>query len=132
MQFLDLFDAANPCDAYRRCASVLPQQALALANSDLAQNLSRALAGKLSANAKEDEAFVRAAFETVLCRPPREAEEKASARFLATQRELFQANAAELTAAPKLPGGPSADPAQRARENLILALFSHTDFVTVR
>jgi mono/diheme cytochrome c family protein len=117
MEFLDLFDAANPCDAYRRTASVLPQQALALTNSDLAQR---------------DADFVRAAFETVLCRPPRDAEAAASATFLANQRELFAASAAELKAAPRLPGGPSADPIRRARENLILALFSHTDFVTVR
>ena len=132
MEFLDVFDAANPCDAYRRTTSVLPQQALALANSDLAQRLSRLLAGKLSASAKEDGAFVRAAFEQVLCRPPRADEVAASAKFLGKQRELFDANAAELKAAPKFAGGPSGDPAQRARENLVLALFNHTDFVTVR
>jgi len=132
MEFLDLFDAANPCDAYRRTTSVLPQQALALANSDLAQKMSRVLAGKLAASAKEEADFIRAAFEQVLCRPPRDVEATASAKFLATQRELFDANAVELKAAAKLPGGPSSDPAQRARENLILALFNHTDFVTVR
>jgi hypothetical protein len=55
-----------------------------------------------------------------------------SAKFLATQRVLFEANAAELKTAPTVPGGPSSDAAQRARENLILALFNHTDFVTVR
>ncbi len=131
MEFLDLFDAANPCDAYRRSSSVLPQQALALANSDLAQKLSRTLAAKLSATAKEDADFVRVAFEQVLCRPPRAAEAAASAKFLARQRELFETNAAELKVA-KAAGGPSADPAQRARENLILVLFNHTDFVTVR
>jgi hypothetical protein len=129
-EFLDLFDAANPCDAYRRTASVLPQQALALTNSELAQRLSRVLAGKLSAAAKGDDDFIRAAFETVLCRPRRDSEAIVSAQFLAKQRALFEASAAELKAAPK--GGPSADPAQRARENLILVLFNHTDFVTVR
>jgi hypothetical protein len=132
MEFLDIFDAANPCDAYRRTASVLPQQALAMTNSDLAQKLSRTLADKLSATAKVEGEFVRAAFEQVLGRPPRAAEATAGAKFLATQRELFEASAAELKAAPKLPGGPSADPAQRARENLVLALFNHTDFVTMR
>jgi hypothetical protein len=121
-EVLDIIDAANPCDAYRRTASVLPQQALAMTNSDLAQRLSRTLAGKLSATAKDDEAFVRAAFETILCRAPREAEVTASVRFLARQKALF-----ETTTDLKI-----ADPAQRARENLILALFSHTDFVTVR
>jgi hypothetical protein len=129
-EFLDIFDAANPCDAYRRTASVLPQQALALTNSELAQRLSRVLAGRLSASAKGDADFIGAAFETVLSRPPRDAEVIMSAQFLARQRALFEQNAAELKAAPK--GGPSTDPAQRARENLILVLFNHTDFVTVR
>ncbi len=132
MEFLDIFDAANPCDAYRRTTSVLPQQALALTNSDLAQRLSRVLAGKLSASAKEEADFIRIAFEQVLSRPPQKGEATATAKFLAKQRELFEANAAELKAAPKAVGGPSTDPAQRARENLILALFNHTDFVTVR
>jgi hypothetical protein len=27
---------------------------------------------------------------------------------------------------------PSADPAQRARENLVQVLFNHNDFVTIR
>src|SRR5262249_20874183 len=77
--FLDLFHAATPCDAYRRTASVLPQQALALANSDLALRLSRVLAAKLAAAAKTDDEFIRAAFEQVLGRPPRAAELTASA-----------------------------------------------------
>ncbi|MBN9119520.1 MAG: DUF1553 domain-containing protein [Planctomycetes bacterium] len=132
MGFLDIFDAANPCDAYRRTSSVLPQQALAMTNSDLAQKMSRVLAGKLSAVAEADDAFVRVAFEQVLGRPPRDAEAAAGAKFLAQQRELFEASAGELRAAPKQPDGPSANPAQRARENLILVLFNHTDFVTVR
>jgi hypothetical protein len=131
MEFLDLFDAANPCDAYRRTASVLPQQALALSNSQLALRLSRVLAGKLSA-AKSDADFVTAAFEQVLSRPPREAEAAASLAFFARQRELFESHAPELKAAATQPGGPSADPAARARENLVLALFNHTDFVSVR
>ncbi len=132
MSFLDIFDAANPCDAYRRTASVLPQQALAMTNSELAQKVSRTLAGKLSTTAKDEPDFIRAAFETVLCRPPREAEAAASVKFLAKQRELFESHEVELKVAAKQPGGPSAIPAQRARENLVLALFNHTDFVTVR
>jgi hypothetical protein len=129
MPFLDLFDAANPCDAYRRTTSVMPQQALALSNSDLVLRHGRVLAAKLSKATTGDEAFVRAAFETVLSRPPREAELAASLRFLASQAKLFAASKAELKPAPE---GPSADPAARARENLVQALFNHTDFVTIR
>ena len=131
MEFLDIFDAANPCDAYRRTASVLPQQALAMTNSELALTMSRALAKKLTGE-KSDDAFVRAAFEQVLTRRPREAELSASLKFLLRQRELFQAHTSELKPDPKQPAGPSVDPALRARENLVLALFNHTDFVTVR
>lgn len=130
-EFLDLFDAANPCDAYRRTTSVLPQQALALVNSDLARRTSRVLAGRLSAAAPADDGFVRAAFERVLGRPPREDEAAAARAFLARQRVLFGANPA-LRGTPVPAGGPSADPAVRARENLVLALFNHSDFVTVR
>src|SRR5262249_52612969 len=35
MEFLELFDAPNPCDCYQRTSWVLPQQALALINSEL-------------------------------------------------------------------------------------------------
>ena len=43
------------------------------------------------------------------------------------------AQPAELTVDPKLvPIAPSTDPARRARESLVQALFSHTDFLTIR
>jgi hypothetical protein len=126
MEFLDLFDAANPCDAYIRTATVLPQQALALANSELTLRLSRTLATKLTGT---DTEFVRAAFEQVLSRPPRDAELTAALDFLKRQAALFEVNKAELKPAKD---GPSADPKQRVRENLVHALFNHTDFVTVR
>ena len=63
----------------------------------------------------------------VLGRPPRDAELSASRDYLARQVKLFAGN--KLTATPD---GPSADPAVRARENLVQALFNHTDFVTIR
>jgi hypothetical protein len=97
---------------------VLPQQALALSNSELSLHLARTLANRLPAG--DDEAFVTAAFEQVLSRPPRPAERTASMAFLEQQRKLFE---------PELKG---ADIAARARENLVQALFNHTDFVTVR
>jgi hypothetical protein len=117
-QFLDLFDAANPCDAYKRTTSVLPQQALALSNSELAIRLSRALAKKLPDG--NDGEFVTAAFEQVLSRPPRNAERVASMAFLEQQRKLFES---------ELKG---TDANTRVRENLVQVLFNHTDFVTIR
>jgi hypothetical protein len=125
MAFLDLFDAANPTDCYRRATSVRPQQALALANSELTLRMARKLAAKITE--PDDISFVRAAFEQVLAREPTPAELAASIGFLAKQAELFRAMKLTPT-----PDGPSADPTRRARENLLAALFNHTDFVTLR
>ena len=47
MPFLELFDAPDACDAYRRTTSVVPQQALALVNNDMLLDLSRELADRL-------------------------------------------------------------------------------------
>jgi hypothetical protein len=145
MQFLDLFDAADPCDAYRRTTSIRPQQALAMANSELAIRLGRLLARQLTAalasegNSQENASasgtsFVAAAFEQVLSRAPTAAELAASEAFLLKQIELFaSAKAEDLAATAKDEAvAPSADPATRARENFVQALFSHHDFVTIR
>ncbi len=48
MAFLQLFDAAAPTQCYRRTESVMPQQALALANSRLTLVASRRLARELT------------------------------------------------------------------------------------
>jgi hypothetical protein len=139
MAFLDLFDAANPCDCYRRSASVRPQQALALANSELTLRMARRLAGKLMPDFPADDRFVNAAFEQVLARPATQAELAACTAFLARQVRLFRASpplatrGANATPLATMPGdAPSTDPVRRARENLVHALFNHTDFVTLR
>ncbi len=48
MQFLSTFDGANPCECYRRSSTVLPSQALALANSELLVHYGRLCAATLS------------------------------------------------------------------------------------
>jgi hypothetical protein len=132
MEFLELFDEANACEAYRRSVSVLPQQALALSNSGLELRQGRVLARRLwqtVAGPDRETAFVGAAFEQVLGRPPSAAETRASAAFLARQARLFEQSKAEIR---PTADGPAADPAARARENLVHALFNHNDFVTIR
>ena len=138
MRFLVLFDEASPNECYRRTESIVPQQALALANSALSLGQSRKLARTLAETLKDaadgDGAFVTAAFEQVLCRPPSEEELAACREFLAQQREQL-ADAKSLTgfsgaAAADVP--PSEDAALRARENLVHVLMNHNDFVTVR
>ena len=130
MTFLRLFDAASPNECYRRQHSVVPQQALALANSPLALTESRVLAGKLKSEAD----FVTAAFEQVLSRPPTDAERATCEAFLKDQAarlaEPTKLSAFSIGDKPSVL--PSEDPAQRARENLVHVLLNHNDFVTIR
>ena len=155
MRMLTLFDAASPNECYRRSESIIPQQALALSNSAASLSQARKLAGQLWSSAPTESteggvsggpgvsgevtgasgvAFVRAAFEQVLARPPRSDEARACLEFLDQQQRLL-AEPAKLNpsvgkAAPQL--APSPDPAMRARENLVHVLLNHNDFVTLR
>jgi hypothetical protein len=136
MEFLRMFDAANLRECYRRQASIRPQQAFALVNSSLTLAQSRKLAGRLVREGGEnidDDAFVTAAFETVLSRGPSESELKECRRFFAVQKkQLTEPEKLELLGNTSNAVPPSSDSAQRARENLVLVLFNHNDFVTVR
>jgi hypothetical protein len=138
MKFLEIFDAASTNECYRRSESIVPLQALALANSAVSIEQSRLLARKLcSAVASEnqpDNAFVEIAFEQILGRAP-SAEELSECRaFLTSQTELLRApdKLTAVAGGAKTPTTPSADAAQRARENLTHVLLNHNDFVTVR
>ncbi|QDU75817.1 Planctomycete cytochrome C [Bremerella volcania] len=134
MQMLVTFDAAAPNECYRRSQSVIPQQALALSNSSLVVEQSRRLAARLSGEVPEAEGFIRAAFESILCRDCTVEELAACQEFLVSQTERLSYSG-ELTpiASGAKAGVPAADDsAQRARENLVHVLFNHNDFVTVR
>jgi hypothetical protein len=129
MEFLELFDAANACDCYKRTSSVQPQQALALTNSELTKSLSRALAKRLwdkvsALGERSSDEFIQQAFLQVLNRQPRDAEFQASKDFLEQQSVRLVAATSESTA--------DFDAAVRSRENLVHALMNHNDFVTVR
>jgi hypothetical protein len=131
MKFVEMFDAPDPCECYRRSESIVPQQALLMTNSRLLLDMSRLLARKLSKGVSDDSAFIVAAFEQLLSRRPTVQEQAVCKEFLGKQVELFR------TAKPvavKGEGGvaPSADPVMRARESLVRALFNHDDFVTMR
>jgi hypothetical protein len=140
MQFLSLFDSANPVECYRRSESIAPQQALAMANSTLTLAQSRLLAKKLGdslGNVAADDApqrFVASAFVRILCRQPSEAELTTCLEFLNEQATKL-ADPKSLTAFSAGPAAsvpPASDPVQRARENLVHVLLNHNDFVTVR
>jgi hypothetical protein len=135
MPFLELFDAPDPCDAYRRAISVVPQQALALVNNELVVDLSRKIAARLGASfeqseshgADADRAFVTAAFEQVLSRPPSSRESEVAAAFLERQAALL----GRASGSSSQGSGTAGDPSERARRDLVHVLFSHNDFVTI-
>lgn len=153
MKMLVLFDAAGPQECYRRSESVIPQQALVLANSPLAIDQARRLAQLLwkktaeveipfttDADAQPEDNWLRQqrliqlAFQTLIGRECTAEELQVCQSFLARQTELLQ-DEQQLT---KLPGTSksqtqaSPEPAARARENLIHTLINHNDFVTLR
>ena len=106
VEFLKIFDGPAVTECYERRPSVMPQQALALANSELALTEARRLAKQLATD--DDEGFVRAAFAQVLARRPTAEETRLGRDFLAVAVK------------------------ERARENFVLVLLNHNDFVTVR
>ena len=116
-EFAEMFDPPNPTECYRRTETIVPQQALALTNSKLSHDRSRALAQRLAekftTGATDDAAnFILAAYEQILTRRPTEEELAACRDFLAKESELAKADS--------------------ARASLVHVLFNHNDFVTVR
>jgi hypothetical protein len=122
--FLEAFDGADVMECYRRQVTVVPQQALALANSALSDQQARELARKLDAQvAPESNAdFVRLAFECLLNRAPSDAERERCLRFLTDHRPL--GTGADRDA--------RSDATQPARVSLIRVLMNHNDFITIR
>ncbi len=115
VEFLKLFDSANPNECYERRPTVVPQQALAMSNSELIINHSRTLAAELSKQAgTDDQKFINLAFVQILSRPPTAEELSLCSRALAAHPTTRPADSA------------------RPRQNLVLVLFNHNDFVTIR
>jgi hypothetical protein len=140
VEFLATFDQANVNECYERTESVVPQQALALANSALsvgqarilARDLWEAVEGRPTPVAGRD--FVSAAFLQILGRTPSRQERGQCEQFLQAQASLLS-EAKKLTpfaTGAANPVTPSADPQQRARESLVHVLLNHNDFVTIR
>ena len=113
MEFLKIFDGPAVTECYVRRPTVVPQQALAMANSELTLNEAGSLAKKLSAEAGDDtEAFAGRAYEHILARQPKPDELKLCREFLETRTKSSSVT--------------------HAREALVMVLFNHNDFVTVR
>jgi hypothetical protein len=130
LPLLTTFDPASVEECYCRTESIVPQQALAVANSPFVWDQARRIAHRLGTS----HSFVTAAFEHVLGRPASAAERQACERFLARQERLL-ADPSRLHAFPPGPPGgvpPADDPPGQARESLVHALLGHNDFITVR
>ncbi len=132
--FLTTFDEAAVKECYRREQSIVPQQALALTNSQLVLDASKPIAEHIAKNlpahassvdaskvdaskdnlAADDSAFIVRAFRTILGIEPSADELQASSRAMQQWRKVGDVQNR----------GP--------HELLVWALLNHNDFVTLR
>jgi hypothetical protein len=113
VEFLKIFDGPRVTECYARHPTVAPQQALALANSQLTIRQAKHLAAILETETQNDDTqFVSALFRRILARPAEKEELRMCLEFLEKRGEESSL--------------------RRARENLVLVLFNHNDFVTIR
>jgi hypothetical protein len=120
-KFLGTFDDANVLECYRRDESIVPQQALALANSSLALSMARTINERLHQDVDQltDDEFVTKAFQTVLSCSPTASERATALKALSELKTIAQnAKIGDITS--------------RARAIVVQALVNHNDFVTVR
>ena len=118
--FLTTFDGAGVKECYERERSIVPQQALALANAAIVHDAAARIAARIAPpDALTDDAtFLDRAFRMVLGRPAGAPESEACVGALAQWRSLEP-----------VPANGSVEP---ARIHLVWALLNHTDFVTLR
>lgn len=123
-KFLTMFDDADLLQCYRRSESIVPQQALALANSQLSISMATTIAQEISERleSSDTEQFVSTAIETVLGRPSTAAEREACLQFCDQLQQLLTQ---EATVA-------ESDLTARIRSRLIHSLLNHNDFVSIR
>jgi hypothetical protein len=119
-RLLSLFDDADILQCYRRSESIVPQQALALANSRLALTVSQQISERLSRDAgiETREDFIAAAFLITIARPPTDEETQACLDFTESLQRLPDV-------------GQAADEAL-IRTRLLHALINHNDFISIR
>ena len=109
--FAELFDPPDPTDCFRRSSTVVPQQALALSNSELMHAASAETSRRIAGESREE--FIRNAFVHVLSRAATDIEVTACREFWDKQMQELKDDV-------------------RVRESLVRVLFNHNDFVTIR
>jgi len=120
-EFIKVFDGPSVTECYERKQSILPQQALALANSKLALREARTLAADIYAKLSDKThvfTAIRGAFIATLTREPTADEMVECLRFMASTTESKPANAENTLL--------------RRLENLVAVLINHHEFVTIR
>ena len=113
-KFAELFDAPDSLDCYRRTRTIIPQQALALTNSEIIHQAASSMEKEIWAQVFEatshderNDAFIHRAFKKVLGRSPLPAEVATCKTYLVK-------------------------PDPGTRESMLRALLNHNDFVTIR
>jgi len=120
----DLFDAPDAMECYRRTRSIVPQQALALTNSDFVYEQCAATTVALVneacvATENTPKPFITAAFERILSRPPSAAELQLCCEAIESHRALLAQTE-------------TADANVRVLESVVRAILNHNDFITIR
>ncbi|QDV23312.1 PSD1 and planctomycete cytochrome C domain-containing protein [Aureliella helgolandensis] len=122
--FLGTFDDADLLGCYRRNESVVPQQALALANSGLAFESANQIAERLYHDSQiSKREFVELAFEQLLARPANPEEVAACQQFMDQISEWQLASEPPIAAQ---------EISARAQARLVHVLLNHNDFISIR
>jgi hypothetical protein len=121
--FLKLFDDASIIACYQRQESIIPQQALAMANSQLAMDTAaqivHVIESAFPSPNQTNTLFIQEAFEHVLCWKPSQAEMETSLQFLHERTH-------------DKPPGQAPGNGLSPRACLVHALLNHNDFITIR
>jgi hypothetical protein len=108
VEFVCQFDPPSMDECYGRSVSILPQQALAMMNSEFVWRQAEAIASRIGAASGN---FIETAFLLILCRPPTALERARTEEFLA---------------------GGSSETDARLRTYVVHALLNHNDFIHLR
>ena len=120
-KFLSMFDDADLLQCYRRSESVVPQQALALFNSELSLEMADKIAERIRSEGDVSEwsDFVDATFRTLLGRKPEPSEHTECQSF----RDDMEAHYTSQ---------PVAGAEKRIDVQFVHAMLNHNDFVSIR
>ncbi|MFN9592768.1 MAG: DUF1553 domain-containing protein, partial [Pirellulaceae bacterium] len=114
-----LFDAPEAMECYRRTETVIPQQALALTNSDwvhrMSQQMALRIASQLPDEGRDDRTWVTAIFQHVLGRDPTEQELVRCEEYLRSETAGLETNATEPL---------------MARASVVRAIWNHHHWIT--